>query len=234
MLVTVQTIVDSAIDLADMRNSAFINQDGTAGSELIRYVNMAYKDLYQRIVQSKEFYFTTSTTISVVPGTSAYSLPSDFYKLDGVDMALDSSGRYLTLKPFQFLERNKFRSGISVPIAPYGQIFRYIIVGSTIQFIPLPNQASTIQLWYTPEPVTVTFATSLNLPIGSDEYMSLYCACAMLTKEETDCTALDQKRLQIIDQLKNSLKDRDQGSAAYVVDESIINKGAIYPFGDLD
>jgi len=230
MLVTVQTIVDSAIDLADMRNSAFIDQSGTAGTELIRYANMAYKDLYAQICLSKEFYFTTSTTINVTANTASYALPADFYKLDGVDMALDSSGRYLTLKPFQFQERNKFRSGLALTIAPYGQVFRYILVGTTIQFVPLPSQAATIQLWYTPEPVTVTFASSLQLPIGSDEYMSLHIACNLLSKEETDCSALNAKRLEVIDQLKNSLKDRDQGSAAYVVDESTINAGALYPF----
>lgn len=234
MLVTVQTIVDSAIDLADMRNSSFIDQSGTAGTELIRYANMAYKDVYQQIVLSKEFYYTTSTNISIVAGTSSYALPTDMYKLDGVDYALDGSGRYLTLKPFSFLERNKFRSGIAVPIAPYGQVFRYILVGDTIQFIPLPNQAGTIQMWYTPEPATVTFATSLDLPIGCDEYMSLYIASAMLAKEETDTTPFAMKMEKIVDQLKNSLRDRDQGSASYVIDESVINKGAIYPFGNID
>lgn len=235
MQVTVQTIVDSAVDLADMRNSAFIDQSGTAGTELIRYVNMAYKDLYAQIVLSKEFYFTTSTTINVVGGTSSYTLPSDFYKLDGVDMALDNSGRYLTLKPFQFMERNKFRSGLALTVAPYGQVFRYIIVGTNIQFIPLPSQSSVIQLWYTPEPVSISsFSTSLSLPIGCDEYMALTIACRMLDKEETDTSSLNAKRLEVLDQLRNSLKDRDQGSASYVVDESTINAGALYPFRGVD
>lgn len=226
------TIADSAIDLADMRNSKFIDQSGGAGTELIRYLNMAYKDIYQQIILSKEFYFTTSTTINVVGGTTSYSLPSNFYKLDGVDLALDASGtRYLTLTPFNFKERNKFRSSLFANPALFGQIYKYIIVGSTIQFVPIPTTASTIQLWYTPEPVTIAALTdSVSLPIGCDEYMSIYVASAMLTKEESDTTALTQKRLEIIDQLKNSLKDRDQGSAAYVTDESSINAGAFYPF----
>ena len=242
MQVTVQTIVDSAIDLADMRNSAFISQaDNTNGStdngarELLRYVNMAYKDLYAQIILSKEFYFTTSTTINIVGGTSSYALPNDFYKLDGVDMALDNSGRYLTLKPFQFMERNKFRSGLALTVAPYGQVFRYIVVGTNIQFIPLPSQSAVIQLWYTPEPVVITlYSQTLSIPIGCDEYMSLTLACYMREKEESDNTQLNAKRLEVIDQLKNSLKDRDQGSAAYVVDESTINAGALYPFRGSD
>ncbi len=231
MLVTVQTISDSAIDLADMKNTRFIDQSGTAGTELIRYLNMAYKDVYQQIILSKEFYFTTSTTISIVGNTSSYALPVDFYKLDGVDLALDSSGRYLTLLPSMFKERNKFRSSLAYATAPFGQVYKYILVGSTIQFIPLPTSAATIQLWYTPEPAVITsLAQTLSLPIGCDEYMSLYVASAMLAKEESDTTALTQKRLEIIDQLRNSLKDRDQGSAQYVVDESTINAGALYPF----
>ena len=235
MQILVQTIVDSAIDLADMRNSQFIDQTGQAGTELIRYANMAYKDLYQQIILSKEFYFTTTYNFSITNNVSSYPLPSDFYKFDDVDLALDNSGRFLTLQPFMFKERNKFRSGLALTIAPYGQIFKYMVVGNTIQFIPLPSQVSNIQMWYTPEPKVIgSFSDTLSLPIGSDEYMSLYMACAMLAKEESDTSQLNAKRLEVLDQLKNSLKDRDQGSASYIVDDSTINAGALYPFRGFD
>ncbi len=231
MQITVSTITNTAVDLADMKNSQFINQDDTATSELVRYANLAYRDVYNQIVLAKEFYFTIPSTINVVGGTASYSLPTDFYKLDGVDLALDNSGRYLTLRPFMFLERNKFRSGLALTTAPYGQVFRYLVVKNTIQFLPLPSQSSTKQLWYTPEPSVITSLTgTINLPPVSDEYMSLYIACAMLAKEESDTTALNAKRLEVLDQLKNSLKDRDSGSASFIVDESTVNAGALYPF----
>lgn len=231
MQVTIQTITDSAIDLADMRRSSFVDQSGNAGTELIRYVNMAYKDLYQQIILAKENYFTISTTLQLQSTVVSYDLPDDFYKLDGVDLALDANGRYLTLRPFGFLERNKFRSSLNLATAPFGQIYRYMLVGNQIQFVPLPTQAATIQLWYTPEPVTITALSDvLSLPIGTDEYMSLYIACAMLAKEESDISALNGKRLEVLEQLKHSLRERDAGSAMYVVDESAINSGALYPF----
>lgn len=235
MQVVVSTITDSAIDLADMRNSQFIDQSGAAGSELLRYVNLAYKDLYQQIILAKEFYFTTTVSFPITAGTASYALPADFYKLDGVDLALDSSGRYLTLTPFMFKERNKFRSGLALSVAPYGQVFKYMLVGSDIQFVPLPSQTSTIQLWYTPEPTVITALTeTLSLPIGCDEYMSLYMACAMLAKEESDISQLNGKRMEVLDQLKNSLKDRDTGSPSYIMDEASINAGALYPFRGFD
>lgn len=235
MQVSVQTITDSAVDLADMRNSQFIDQSGVAGTELLRYANMAYKDLYAQIVLSKEFYFTTVTSFTVTSGNDTYPLPTDFYKLDGVDLQLDNSGRFLTLRPFMFAERNKFRSGLALTTAPFGQVFKYMIAGNSIRFIPLPSQDNIIQLWYTPEPITITtLNTTLALPIGGDEYMSLYIACAMLSKEESDNSALNAKRMEVLDQMKSSLKDRDQGAPSYIVDESTLNSGALYPFRGFD
>jgi len=236
MLISVQTIVDTAIDLADMRNSQFVDQSGGAGTELIRYVNLAYRDLYNQIVQTNEHYFSTTSTISVVSGTDTYSLPADFYKLDGVDLQVDAlSGRYLTLRPFMFAERNKFRSGLAFTNAPYGQVFKYILAGSNIRFLPIPSLPATVQLWYTPNPTVISsFADTLQVVVGGDEYLSLYIACAMLIKEETDCSELNAKRQEVLTQLKSALRNRDEGAPKYITDESSINAGALYPFRGYD
>lgn len=236
MLITVQTIVDTAIDLADMRNSQFVDQSGTAGTELIRYVNLAYRDLYNQIVQTNEHYFSTTSIINVVGGTDSYALPSDFYKLDGVDLQVDAlSGRFLTLRPFMFAERNKFRSGLAFSNSPYGQVFKYLLAGSNIRFLPIPSLNATVQLWYTPNPTVVTaFTDSLQVVVGGDEYMSLFIAAAMLIKEESDATAINGKRREVLDQLKTALRNRDQGAPKYITDESSINAGALYPFRGYD
>jgi len=232
MLITIQTITDSAIDLADMRRSAFIDQSGTASSELIRYVNMAYKDVYQQIVQSKENYFAEPHTFNLVGAQGTYTLPTNFYKLNGVDLALDNSNtRFITLSPAMFKDRNKYKSSINALTAPYGQVFRYLLIKDTIQFIPVPTSAFQVIVWYTPEPATITsLSDTVTLPPGCDEYMSLYIGAMMKAKEESDPSALDFKRNQVLLQLKSSLRERDTGSANYVVDEESINLGAILPF----
>lgn len=231
MLITVQNIVDTAITLADMKYSQFIDTSGLPGTELVNYVNMAYKDLYQQIILAKEFYYTTTTSFSLVSGQSVYSLPDDFYKLDGVDIQINAGNQNnkFTLRPSTFLERNRYNNYGVIPVAPVGQVYRYILYASSIEFIPIPSGSNTIIMYYTPEPVTVTFDTELNMPIGSDEYMSLYCARMMLAKEETDTAPFDQKMMLVKDQICNSFKDRDEGSQTYVVDQSTINAGAIYP-----
>lgn len=231
MQILVQTITDSAVDLADMRNSQFIDQSGQPGSELIRYANMAYKDLYQQIVLSYESYCITSYDFPLVGGVDTYALPDDFYKLNGVDLLFGDSGIRFTLTPYMFKDRNRYSSGLASPITFYGQNYQYDIVRGNIKFIPLPSGSYNIRLWYTPNPeVITTFSQTLSLPIGGDEYMSLYCACAMKAKEEDDSSQLDQKRIEVLMQLKNSLRSRDVGSPMYIVDEYSINAGALFPF----
>lgn len=232
MQTTVQVILDNAIDLADMRNSNFIDFSGMAGTEAIRYANLAYRDLYQKIILSRENYFTTNASISVLAGTDTYSLPANFYKLDGVDLQIDaSSDRYLTLNPAMFKERNKYRFGLPLTVAPFGMISKYILVGGNIKFIPKPTQSSTVQIWYTPEPATLTSLTdSISCPAGGDEYMTLFIASSLREKEESDTTGLNAKRQEVLLQLNNSLKDRDSGAPHRVVDVSAINTNALYPF----
>ena len=74
MQIIIQSVVDNAIDLADQRNSNFINQqnvndaDGSY-SEIVRYANLAYRDIYNQIVLIHENYFLNSYTFQTVGGT---------------------------------------------------------------------------------------------------------------------------------------------------------------------
>jgi hypothetical protein len=172
MLITIQSVVDAAINLSDMKYSNYIDTANTPTSEMMQYVNLAYRDLYQQIIMSKELYFVQQYSFGITSESAYYPLPTDFYKLQGVDLVLEGE-RHLTLQPFMFSERNKYRSNFAVPVAPYGAVYKYLIFSDKIQFIPQPSSNNQIVIWYTPEPVTITnFSTSLNLPIGSGEYLT--------------------------------------------------------------
>lgn len=223
MQIVVQTITDSAIDLADMRNSQFIDQSGLPGTELIRYANLAYKDLYQQIVTAYEDYLVGRYQFSLVPNQDIYPLPPDFYKLNGVDL-IYGPNIVFTLEKYMLKQRNEYRNSYLYNAAFFGPIYKYNVIGGNIEFIPLPQSSNTITLLYTPNPITITsFSDTLSIPIGGDEYMSLHMAAAMMAKEESDAAPLNDKREEVLNQLKNSLRNRDAGSPAYIVDESCIN-----------
>ena len=72
---------------ADQENSQFVND-----TELTRYLNNSWGELYSLINENfNEDYFTTTSTVSMVSGTDTYDLPSDFYKMRGVDLVVTST-----------------------------------------------------------------------------------------------------------------------------------------------
>lgn len=235
MQVSIQTIVDNAIDLADMRNSQFVDTTDSATSEMMRYVNLAYNDVYQRIVKSSEFYFTTETVISISPSTDTYSLPADLFKLDGVDVVISgyntAQERRATVRRFEFLERNKYRSTAAANMLGLVPNLRYSIRGDDLLFCPVPQQTWYVRIYYTPNPTTVdSFSDTIEVIPGVDVYMSYYIANMMLGKEESDQSPTAIGKAEALQNIISSLPARDMGYPSGVVDESSINIGSLWPW----
>ncbi len=79
--------------LADMENSGFV-----ADAEWLDYINEGLSELHDILVMASDEYFLSSTTINIVSGTSAYALPSDFYKVRGVDLQRVTSSIHVPRK----------------------------------------------------------------------------------------------------------------------------------------
>src|SRR4051812_11022033 len=91
---------------ADMVNSKFVSD-----SELNSYINQSYFELYDLLIQKYgDNYFVATPYTFTTDGTSQlYDLPTDFFKLLGVDLALSASlDSYVTIRPFNFSERNRY------------------------------------------------------------------------------------------------------------------------------
>ena len=132
----------------DIFDGDFIELD----TELLGYINEAIDDAEALIHNLYEDYFLTSSTISLVSGTSEYSLPADTFgaKLRAVHYN-DGAKKY---------ELRKIRK-LSETIAPSGQTddFKYLLVNGTntdatgsfkLKFYPTPsaNQSNVITVWY--------------------------------------------------------------------------------------
>lgn len=231
--VTVSTITNMALHLANQEFSDFIDTSNTPNSELIGYAQMAYEDAYSKIVLANENYFTIPANINIISGQESYPLPTDFYKLNGVDLSINNTaGTFVTLRPFSFSERNKYRAGYIVPIYPYGYLYRYLLVNNNIKFIPVPSQSNLVQIWYTPlMPIIQSLNDTISILPEYTAYMIYKIACLILSKEESDISALNNQRIEALQQLLNSTKEKDSGMAKQVVDIDEINFGAVFPFG---
>lgn len=199
---------------ADMETSQFVSD-----SELTGLINLSLTELYDLWVRAygEDYFIADPFSISVVPGTADYSLPSTFYKMRGVDARIGSSGQWYSLKPFNFNERNR-NQDIAVDLMA-GPNLRYKLFGNKIRFSPTPNSNTNVQVWFIPQFAFLVNDSDVFTDInGSIEYVILDVAIKMLLKEESDPSALMNQKLAIQQRLQNMAANRDLGQSLSVSD----------------
>lgn len=187
-----------------------------ADAELTRMVNQSIRELYDLLVEALgQEYFYTTATIATVAGTTAYALPTAFYKLLGVDLSL-GNGEYMELRSFQFHERNNTIPGLGwgYPDGP-----RYRIMGANIHFRPAPTGVESILVHYIPYPTSLSGDTDTFDGInGWEEYVIVDCAAKMLEKEESEAGPLYKRKAELMQRIQGLAGTRDAGFPESVID----------------
>lgn len=201
---------------SDMVNSTFITD-----SELNSYINQSYFELYDLLISKfGDNYYVAPVYTFVTDGSSyQYNLPSDFYKLLGVDLALSNTNdSFVTVRPFEFIDRNRY----AVPNFQsfYGLTnLRYRLNGDKLWFTPIPAKSQTIRIWYIPRMTTLSSDTDTVEGIsGWTEYIICDAAIKCLQKEESDVSVLFAEKAALIARIQAMAEGRDAGSPAKVSD----------------
>lgn len=211
--ITVSDIKERARFKADMVGSNFISESGN--DELLSYVNEAFFAYYDKIVSAFEDYFITGpSSFSISSGSNTYTLPSDFYKLAGVDRAMDgSSTEFYTLTPYAWRNRNRY-DRTSYRMESHRKNVSYRIVGSTLYILPELSAPGNYRLWYVPLATALTSnASTVERFNGFEELIVVDTAIKMLTKEESDISALLLERQRIEKRMEDMLIERDIANA---------------------
>jgi hypothetical protein len=201
---------------ADMVNSQFISD-----SELNSYINQSYFELYDLLVQKYgDDYYVASPYIFTTDGVNNFfSLPSDFYKLLGVDLALSNTNdSFVTIRPFNFGDRNRY----AVPNFQsfYGVTnLRYRLKANQLWLTPIPGANQKIQIWYVPRLATLAIDSDTCDGIsGWTEYVIIDAAIKCLQKEESDVSVLMAQKMAMIQRIQNAAENRDAANPSTVVD----------------
>lgn len=213
-LVTLQELRDSCRARADMQNSGFI-QD----SELDAYINSSARELYDLLTTKFEDYYLTSSSFTVTFPTTSFAVPSDFYKLRGVDIFVGNS-YYETAQPFTFQERNLQQNPIVFPFAQTSG-YLYQLRAGNIHFLNNQYSSGTItgRIWYIPRMTKLVDATDTFDGInGWEEYIIINTAIKMLQKEESDTSVLLALKKEMKERIEETAANRDAGSPERVTD----------------
>lgn len=213
-LITLADLMTESRQRADKEGSGFIQNN-----ELIGYINKSATKLYDLLVGAYgNDYYAATHAFTTVGNTQLYDLPEDFYKLLGIDYMIGPQ-EALTLKPYQFNERNRYRIGtfwnaITGVAGP-----RYHLTKDAISFLPIPDGGYNLELHYVPVcPKMIEPEDTFDGINGWEEYIILDAARKMLQKEETDTSGLEKEILAIVMRINQMAENRDAGQSFRVTD----------------
>lgn len=234
----------SQIRLAAMQRADRVNSNFVTLPEWRNYINQSMFELYDLLITTYEDYYIAqpiqfvsdgSTFLYPLPNgsntflnalnTSQTITPRPFYKLVGVDLALNNAtNAYVTLNKFNFIDRNRFIYPNSASTI-YGVFnLQYRVMGSNLEFIPTPSAGQAIRLWYIPRLIELlqdTDTTDTGIS-GWIEYVIVKAAYYALTKEESDTQSLVMQLAALQRRIEDSAANRDAGQPDTISD---VNRG---------
>jgi hypothetical protein len=215
---------------ADRVNSEFV-----VTSEWNAFLRLAMYELYDLLITSYEDLFSSENAFINTNGTTQnYPVPDGvsnylggvyggtsgapakaFYKLAGMDLGVNTSNNaWVTLKKFDFIERNKYVYPNSTSTIYGVYNMRYRLMGNFVNIIPTPAGNQQIRMWYAPKLPSLlqdVDVTTLGYS-GWLRYPIVRAAKYALDKEEgSDTSKLDGELVYLKQRIEQTSQNRDSG-----------------------
>ena len=221
---------------ADLVNSGFVTT-----SEWNSYITQSAFELYDLLVTAYQDYYLAPPALFLTNGQSnRYPLPDGitsymhengttfvappFYKMNGVDVGLSNNNNaWFTLQKFNWNDRNNFvyPQLNSTILGVFNMSYR--VMGSNLEFIPVPSANQYIRIWYIPRMKQPLADTDILDGIsGWTEYVIIDAAIKAMQKEESDVTVLGAQKMMIIQRINDAAASRDASLADTVTDNRSI------------
>lgn len=210
-----------------------VNDRHITDEELTIWINCGLQELHDLLVQAYDEILTVITgagtgDITLVAGTSSYSIPADLYKLMGVDFIVGTKPYVFTCPRYMPRERNRYQgpyagqligrliNGILVP--------EYALRSQYIDVIPQPTSSMALgklRLRYIKQFSDLSADTDspdASIPNGWEEFAILSAAATALIKQERDPSAVLGEREKVEDRVRRMSTNRDAGEPMRIVD----------------
>ncbi len=210
---TLAQLRTAAKSRCDMENSSLV-----ADSEWLRFINLGYAELYDKLVRARGFdYYGTTGTVNTVAGTATVALPTTMYKLWGVSASIGGSDT--PLRRMEISERDDFGGSTANSSWQSGSPPWYMVRGASLLLRPVPDGVYTVTFWYVPH-ITALSADSDTVDgvNGWEEYIEITAAIQAVIKEEGDAAPLLNERARMDARIDAMASDRDEGSPRRVKD----------------
>lgn len=207
-----QDIMLAVRQRSDMEDTEFITDP-----ELISYINSSLTELYDILVSKFEDYYTLEPVVLSITSGNTAQLPSDFYKLRGLDRDL-GGGDYAAMERFNFNERHR-RDVSTIRSALKAADHQYRILGNKLIVTPKQTAQGNYQLWYIPQCPKLVNATDVaDVIAGWEEYVVVDAAIKCMQKEESDVSVLLMQKQQLKQRIEEMAQNRDVDQPEQITD----------------
>lgn len=206
----------------DRVNSQFI-----LTTEWNSYATQSYKELFDLLAQKfgDDYFEANPYTYTTVQNQNLYPLPIDFYKLLGVEVALNPAdpNSWVSLRKFEFVQRNLWNYPNVYTF--YGVTnLRYRLNGNNLYVVPIPSAGQTLRIWYVPRPQVLMLDTdTVDGVSGWEEYIIVDMCIKALNKEESDTSVFMAQKAALKQRIEEAAENRDIGSPETVSDTRKMN-----------
>lgn len=196
-------------------------------------ISQSYKELFDILAQKfGDDYFSAvpiiyNTTGQIDPLYQAqvFTLPANFYKLLGVEVALNAGdpNSWVTLKKFEFIQRNLWNFPNVYTF--YGITnLRYRLNGNNLYIVPIASAGQQIRIWYVPRPSQLINDTDIVDGVsGWEEYIVADCCFKGMTKGEEDGSVFALQKAALLKRIEDAAENRDIGEPETVSDSKTRN-----------
>ena len=216
--------------LAQLRASTrkFANVQGTTAllrhpdADVNDYILRAIGSLYRRLTEAQpDQRYLSSTIITMVSGTSSYSLPSDFDSLISVDMTAQG------VKVWLLAYENSERPTLTDPAEYFTGIPAYYrLRSSNIEYLPVPKDAYSSTVWYVPSAQQPTEGQAFDTISRLDEYLVAYAARIVATKDKNWDLVGEGRAVcnEMAEEIAVIGRSRDLNSPGRITDTGLANR----------
>jgi hypothetical protein len=227
LTVTLSDLQTAVRSRADMIGSKFVTDP-----ELVVFINSSMQTFYDMLIDAIEDYNVSTSNFTLTSSDNGVkALPTDFYKLRGLDDITDTDNPR-TVRKFNWNERNEFSLRQIALVYDTHSDVMYRINGSNLIFEPPANAAKPYKLWYYPLPtLLVNPGDTFDSINGWHEFVVLDAAIKCLDKEESDSSSLKQERQMHIQRINNMKQSRDEGLPEKISRVRNRRRNRLAPFG---
>ena len=210
-MITLKQLRELALSRADMVESNF-----RSTIDLNYMINKSTEELYDLIVGVYENHYIKEIHMSTSNNTLV--LPSDFYKLIGLDFKM-SNDTYYNVSSFNFNERNTKNNVLSYNLYGINDI-KYKIIGNSITLIPTDRSQGEYRVYYIPRCEELSLDTdTLTHDLDTySEYIVIDVAIKLLQQEQSDVSVLAGQKAVLAQRVMTMTSNRDVSNPQTISD----------------